>query len=1257
MHKRLLQKLVFLIAITFFFNQTIKAQKTTTAVKYPSVMWEINGNGLKKRAYLFGTMHVSSKLAFNLSDSFYKAIYAADAIALENDPGTWQQEYLDSWFNRITNLYSVTNSNQSSDYITKKTFQFSYSDAQLKLALSSDAEVINHFLYRNYMGNADFEENTYLDMHIYQCSQKLNKPFYGLENFRETEALMLKAIRAQAGETKRKSRSTEAEEEQTNNQQSDLEKIQDAYRKGNLDLMDSLTKKDMQSEGFYEYFLYQRNHIHANEIEKLLQKNLAVFAAVGAMHLPGKRGVIELLRAKGYTLKPINMGIQTSKQRETINKLKITRNLQEQYAADSLYSVQVPGKLYNFSVAGASVNNQWVHADFGNGAYYMITRVATQGMLWDYDEKRMQLKVDSLLYENIPGKILEKKEIAQNGYKGFDITNKTRKGDIQRYHIYITPVEILVFKMSGFEDYVQGKEGIDFFKSINLKPYTTKWDWFSPKQGGFKIQTPQIPIPNNGNESAVENYFGFALGGNKNEKGFEAYDKETNTYFNIQPKAIINYDLLEEDSFSLALCAESFTSSTQFLPPTFRQQQKNNSYNFIELKGKCTDGDYYSNRICNIGSNYYLLITKYKTNDAAANKFLQSFTPTNYNYKQINTYTDSSLFFTASSPLLPDSITNEFISIARLAKKVAEADNKTSKSIEQYDKPSEKMVFRNDTTNEEVVVISNPYPKYKYIRDTTVFWQNIENDLNIKALQENYYDFFVKEKTIEYKGNSSVMNILFADTNCTQTLQAKCILFNGRLFTLYTMNELGKPLSNAKQALFNSFTPLFDSATNYSLFTPKGQTFLADYNSKDSVTSKFAHRNIDEVIFTEKDFEAITQTIAGLDAKDKDYLNKKIKLLNSLSALHKNNNAANYLMDIYKKTTDTASFQNACILALADMQTEKSFDYVANILINDPPVFENTEDANNLFRNFNDTLILTKKIVANLLPLANIDDFKWKVYGVIENLIDSNLIQANEYESLYNKLFFDARREQKKLLAADEKLMNKEKNEDDEENEKSYSDYDNNIYDLETYNKLLLPFWDKTPNIKTYFLKNLKFKTTEVKLTTAKLLFNNQKPVNDSIWNDIAEDKKYRLKLYEYLKEKKQLHLLANEYKTQEQITKLLLEDEEKVDSLFYLNKYYEATVKGNKGWVYFYKYKSKEKDVDYKIALCGLQPINTTEITSDAVITTYSSKILKTNIPLDEQLTKLLKEELYGLRRSSSNFFDRKSNYNNYLNQYRYND
>ena len=76
--KKILTALTLLVSITCFAQQ-----------KYQSLLWEITGNDLEKPTYLYGTMHVSKKVAFRLDDVFYKALNAGDCIALESDPTTW----------------------------------------------------------------------------------------------------------------------------------------------------------------------------------------------------------------------------------------------------------------------------------------------------------------------------------------------------------------------------------------------------------------------------------------------------------------------------------------------------------------------------------------------------------------------------------------------------------------------------------------------------------------------------------------------------------------------------------------------------------------------------------------------------------------------------------------------------------------------------------------------------------------------------------------------------------------------------------------------------------------------------------------------------------------------------------------------------------------------------------------------------------------------------------------------------------------
>src|ERR1044072_9277531 len=60
-----------------------------SSIKYPALLWKISGNGLKKPSYLYGTMHVSNRVAYYLSEQFFEALRSVDVVGLETNPGEW----------------------------------------------------------------------------------------------------------------------------------------------------------------------------------------------------------------------------------------------------------------------------------------------------------------------------------------------------------------------------------------------------------------------------------------------------------------------------------------------------------------------------------------------------------------------------------------------------------------------------------------------------------------------------------------------------------------------------------------------------------------------------------------------------------------------------------------------------------------------------------------------------------------------------------------------------------------------------------------------------------------------------------------------------------------------------------------------------------------------------------------------------------------------------------------------------------------
>lgn len=246
-----------------FFLLAHSQNPVLKADKYPSLLWEIRGK-TGKPSYLFGTMHVSSKMVFHLSDSFYAAIKNAQVVALETNPGNWQDDFsrydlegenLRGVFGRYGGYGFSSAAPQ--DYLTINSLRLMPFEKKMEAALYSSPSMINSFLYRSRSeAGSDFEEDTYLDLHIFQTGRKLGKRICGVEDFDGSMQLVKEAY-ADAAKEKRKQRNVDYDDDLS------YARMEDAYRTGNLDLLDTINKVNSQSAAFDEKFLYKRNEIQA----------------------------------------------------------------------------------------------------------------------------------------------------------------------------------------------------------------------------------------------------------------------------------------------------------------------------------------------------------------------------------------------------------------------------------------------------------------------------------------------------------------------------------------------------------------------------------------------------------------------------------------------------------------------------------------------------------------------------------------------------------------------------------------------------------------------------------------------------------------------------------------------------------------------------------------------------------------------------------------------------------------------------------
>ncbi|PZP43986.1 MAG: hypothetical protein DI598_15025, partial [Pseudopedobacter saltans] len=867
--KNPLARLITLAVCILCFSFNAKSQ--IPAKKYPSLLWEITGNGLSKPSYLFGTMHVSSKLVFNLPDSFYYGIKQAQVVALENNPELWQEEMDKYNFSNLGDMgFGGMDNVSTNEYLNISDLQFKPFTKKLAWAVSSTPIVLNSLLYRSYgMTSNDFEEDTYLDMYIYQIGKKLQKKITGVEDFKKSMQMTTEASIDMMTEQNKKSRSYSMDEDFS------FSKLSEAYRTGNLDWLDTINKVNSRSDAYDEKFLYLRNDIQANSIDCIIKSGTSLFVGVGAAHLPGQRGVIEQLRRKGYTLRPVSWGERSSTEKDRIDNIRIPVNFSMQTAPDNFYTVKTPGKLFASKNRATNIFGlQSQFADMGNGSYYVVTRVQTNAAIMGFSNKQVEQKLDSLLYENVPGKIISKVAVTNNGYRGIDVTNKTRRGDVQRFRIYITPFEVVMFKMSGVGDYItKGTEADIFFNSIALKPLKNNaWSNYTPTVGGFTISLPGEPVQ-------------FI---SKNNTIFGIADSSENVQYAIVRNDINNYGFVGEDTVDLNLLHESFRNS-DFITKTVQSQKTFlNGYPIMDAQYQDKTNNTYQCRYIVQGPHYYALIAHYAKPSKKVEGFFNSFKLKPLVMGNEQTYSDSSLSFSVKTTYFPkdqlkdndllQTIMNKY---KQMAVKLDDKEYDTSRqNIKIWEGVFESKSYHNDTTGENILVTYSTPARYYFDKDSISFKRTVYGD---KKMEDS--SWIVREKKIDsLPNNVYTRSTIYTSKNSSRTLLTKVFYKNGVTHTLMSESDTLGSHSSFVSHFFVSFAPIYEpDPVAFEPFQKKSKIFFQDYFSPDSVVHKRALRFLQTINLDKDDFSDIKKAIAQLSwKKDKKYMTKKALWLSKI---------------------------------------------------------------------------------------------------------------------------------------------------------------------------------------------------------------------------------------------------------------------------------------------------------------------------------------------------------------------------------------
>lgn len=270
------------------------------------VLYKIEGNGLKEPSYIFGTHHlapISVIESFGAAEPFKNATQVVGEIDMTQNPMEMQmamQPHMiapaDSTLSKVIPAedFSVINE-EFKKWAPMQGMELSMLDGMkpmvvttiVTLGITSDAI-------------PDYNPNEQLDTWFQTTGASEGKKIIPLETAEQQATLLFDftpiSIQAEAlvEMLKEPQKAVDSAKQLTK-----------AYMTQDLAQMLSLSEKDDEHPEFMEALLDRRNADWITKLPAIFNEG-STFVAVGALHLPGEKGVLEGLRKKGYTVTPLS---------------------------------------------------------------------------------------------------------------------------------------------------------------------------------------------------------------------------------------------------------------------------------------------------------------------------------------------------------------------------------------------------------------------------------------------------------------------------------------------------------------------------------------------------------------------------------------------------------------------------------------------------------------------------------------------------------------------------------------------------------------------------------------------------------------------------------------------------------------------------------------------------------------------------------------------------------------------------------------
>lgn len=385
------------------------------------LLWEITGNGAQT-SYLFGTMHTNDKRVYSLSDSTFFALDKSEVISLEVD------------------MFSL----------------FDRADTRLEeVEFKFDREG------KPYTSNKEGSETSYgnedgmpqpLDAFFQQYCYNSGKRFIPLETVEFQENLLWKT---DFGPNWRRLG--------IESMLTDSEDILQLYLAGDIHLLDSKVKRSMNVYGnLYNEVIVKRNFGMAEKLDSLIQTQ-SVFCGIGAGHLAGTTGVINLLKRKGYSVRKV---VASFDEKETEPEKNIKEFREYTYNNDTLgFHAMFPGKPIQKEDYFDPEDQQLslVYRDLGQGNTYEIE---VYNRNTDLDSEPLELEALAEIHIASPSESSMEKITLVEGGEAYQGLGENYRDGIHWARVIASEDSFIVIKAYGGNKFMNSPRAFRFFDNV-----------------------------------------------------------------------------------------------------------------------------------------------------------------------------------------------------------------------------------------------------------------------------------------------------------------------------------------------------------------------------------------------------------------------------------------------------------------------------------------------------------------------------------------------------------------------------------------------------------------------------------------------------------------------------------------------------------------------------------------------------------------------------------------------------------------------